>query len=101
MDRIQAIPRQTVEADFAVKRACAICGVASLTVIHLERLPDHIKCSNCGSAFVLSEGANLVMYGSIPAHYPSTRGYALKRWVALAAVPVKASAERTPGANPE
>lgn len=101
MEGIQPLPRQTVEAEFAAERACAICGVEALAVVHLERLPDHIKCSNCGSAFVVSEGSNLVMYGSIPADYPSTRDFALKRWVALAAVQVKASAERTAGASPE
>ena len=100
MEGIQPLPRQTVEAEFAAERACAICGVEALAVVHLERLPDHIKCSNCGSAFVVSEGSNQVMYGSIPPNYPSTRGFALRRWVALAAVQVKASSEQAAGASP-
>ena len=94
MERIQPLPRARVEDDYAAGRVCAICGQLALAVVHLKRLPDYIRCSNCGSAYVLGEGSSLVMYGSISADYPDTRDFALKRWVVLPAIQVKATAER-------
>ncbi|MGH2620719.1 MAG: hypothetical protein ACRDHG_09135 [Anaerolineales bacterium] len=100
MERIQPLPRAKVEDDYAAGRVCAICGQLALAVVHLERLPDYIRCSNCGSAFVLGEGSSLVMYGSIPADYPGTRELALKRWVGLPAIQAKADADRSAVAAP-
>ncbi|MGH2621883.1 MAG: hypothetical protein ACRDHG_15125, partial [Anaerolineales bacterium] len=90
----QPLPRAKVEDDYAAGRVCAICGQLALAVVHLERLPDYIRCSNCGSAFVLGDGSSLVMYGSIPADYPGSRELALKRWVGLPAIQAKADADR-------
>ena len=91
---IQSLPRTRVEDNYAAGRACAICGQLALTVVHLDRLPDYVRCSNCASAYVLGEGSSLVMYGSIPAEYPGTREFALKRWAELPTIQAKADADR-------
>jgi len=100
----QSLPRTRVEDNYAAGRVCAICGQLALSVIHLDRLPDYIRCSNCASAYVLGEGSSLVMYGSISADYPDTREFALKRWLALEAIQARATADRarvtTPAAEP-
>jgi len=94
MGRIHPLPRTSVEANYAAGRICAICGQAALSVVHLVRLPDYVRCSSCASAYVLGEGSSLVMYGSISASYPATREFALKQWIALPAIQVRAEAER-------
>ncbi len=94
MGRIQPLPRTNVEANYAAGRLCAICGQAALSVVHLAKLPDYVRCSSCASAYILGEGSNLVMYGSISANYPATREFALKQWIALPAIEVRAEAER-------
>jgi hypothetical protein len=94
MERIQPLPRNNVEANYAAGRSCAICGQAALSVVHVAKLPDYVRCSSCASAYVLGEGSSLVMYGSISANYPATREFALKRWIALPAIEVRARAER-------
>jgi hypothetical protein len=83
-----------VDDSYALGRACAICGQPALVVIHLERLPDYVKCSKCDSAHILAEGSDRVMFGSIPETYPQTREFALKRWVELNQVEWRAAAER-------
>ena len=50
---IQLAPRTRVEDNYGAGRVCAICGQLALTVVHLDRLPDYIRCSNCASAYVL------------------------------------------------
>jgi len=97
---IQLAPRTRVEDNYGAGRVCAICGQLALTVVHLDRLPDYVRCSNCASAYVLGEGSSLVMYGSIPAEYPGTREFALKRWVGLPAIQAKAEADRAAVAAP-
>jgi hypothetical protein len=94
MGSIQPLPRTNVEANYAAGRTCAICGQAALAVVHLAKLPDYVRCSSCASAYVLGEGSSLVMYGSISANYPATREFALKQWIALPAIEVRAEAER-------
>ena len=91
---IQLLPRTRVEDNYAAGRACAICGQLALTVVHLDRLPDYVRCANCASAYVLGEGSSLVMYGAIPAEYPATRELALKRWLTLTAIQAKADSDR-------
>ncbi len=97
---IQLLPRTRVEDNYAAGRACAICGQLALTVVHLDRLPDYVRCANCASAYVLGEGSSLVMYGAIPAEYPATRELALKRWLALTTIQAKADADRAAIAAP-
>jgi len=97
---IQLLPRTRVEDNYVAGQVCAICGQLALTVVHLDRLPDYIRCSNCASAYVLGEGSSLVMYGSIPAEYPGTRELALKRWLGLPAIQAKAEADRAAVAPP-
>ncbi len=60
--------------------SCAICGAELLIVVHLEELPDYVRCRNCNSAFVVEEGGERVLYGQIPEEYPQTRGFALRQW---------------------
>lgn len=97
---IQLLPRTRVEDNYAAGRVCAICDQLALSVVHLDRFPDYIRCSNCSSAYVLGEGSGLVMYGSIPADYPGTRELALKHWVGLEAIEARAAAERAAVAAP-
>jgi hypothetical protein len=101
MEDIKHLPRAAVDDAFAADRPCPICDTVALTVEHLEDLPDYVQCSSCDSAFILDAHSEMAMYGSISADYPATQEYALKRWVALEAVQVKASAERIPAAKPD
>ncbi|MEW6569236.1 MAG: hypothetical protein AB1449_13945 [Chloroflexota bacterium] len=91
-------PRTHIETHFIEGRACAICGSSGLKVVHLAGVPDHVSCRACGSAFVVEEGGERVMYGKIPAHYPLTRRFALRQWAWLEAIERKAEEER--GAAP-
>jgi transposase-like protein len=96
MQNTKHMPRAVVEDAFAADRLCPICESQTLAVTHLEDLPDYVGCSTCGSAFVLDALTETALYGSISADYPETRDFALKRWVDLEAVRIKAAAERTP-----
>jgi hypothetical protein len=65
-----------------------------LQVVHLDAYPDYVNCDNCGSAFVVEDGGERVMYGKVPAQYPETRHFALQQWVWPEAIDRKAAPER-------
>ncbi len=92
---MQHLPLKIVDDKYAVGRACAVCGESTLSVVHVENLPDYVKCAQCESAFVLNEAADWAMYGSVSLDYPETRQMVLKRWTTLEAVQTMASSERT------
>lgn len=91
--------RSWIEDEFVRGRACAICGATALRVVRISGVPDHVSCSACGSAFVVEDGGERVMYGKIPAEYPLTRRFALRQWAWLEAIARKAEDERT-GVSP-
>ncbi len=92
-------PRSTVQDTFVEDRSCFICGSPTLAVVHLEGLPDYVNCARCSAAFVLEEGGDRALYGSIPPEYPETRDFALKKWTSLEAIQALAEGERSkPGA---
>jgi hypothetical protein len=93
---MEHLPLKTVDDKFAAGRACAVCGESTLTVIHVEHLPDYVRCANCESAFILNEAADWAMFGSISSDYPETKQMVLKRWTTLEAVQAMAGSERTP-----
>jgi hypothetical protein len=93
---MEPLPLKTVDDEFAIGRTCAICGESTLAVVHVEDLPDYVKCSSCHSAFILSEVADWAMFGSISSDFPETKQMALKRWTTLEAVRTMASSERIP-----
>ncbi|MFQ5924180.1 MAG: hypothetical protein ACE5M4_15185, partial [Anaerolineales bacterium] len=93
---MEHLPLKTVDDKFAAGRACAVCGESTLAVVHVENLPDYVKCVNCESAFILSEAADWAMFGSISSDYPETQQIVLKRWTTLEAVQAMASSERIP-----
>ncbi len=99
MEQTTHLPRNTVQDLFAADRPCPICDEVSLTVAHLNDLPDYVKCSSCESLFVLDAGSDLVMFGSISPDYPQTASFSLKRWLALPAVAAKAAEERSSQAD--
>lgn len=94
MQNTKPKPRPAVEDSFAADRPCPICASMSLSVTHLEELPDYVQCAACGSAFVLDAYSDMALYGSISPDYPDTQQFALKRWVALESVAARASTER-------
>ncbi len=87
-------PRSRIEDEFLRGRPCAICGASGLKVVRIAGVPDHVSCSGCGSAFVVEDGGERVMYGKIPAEYPLTRRFALRQWAWLEAIERKAQDER-------
>lgn len=87
-------PRSRIEDEFVQGRACAICGTRGLKVVRLPGVPDHVGCSGCGSAFVVEDGGERVMYGKIPAGYPLTCRFALRQWAWLEAIERRALHER-------
>ncbi|MGH2605219.1 MAG: hypothetical protein ACRDG5_01385, partial [Anaerolineales bacterium] len=89
-------PRTALEDTYTDNLNCAICGYATLSVSHMPNLPDYVACSNCGAAFVVEEGGDRVLYGKIPAGYPSTQKFALRQWAWIEAVARKAAPERPP-----
>ncbi|MCZ6530944.1 MAG: hypothetical protein O6949_11550, partial [Chloroflexi bacterium] len=93
---MEHLPLNTVEDKFAAGHACAVCGESTLYVVHVENLPDYVKCLNCESAFILNKAADWAMFGSISSDYPETKRSVLKRWTTLEAVQAMASSERTP-----
>lgn len=88
------LPLNTLDDEFATNLACAVCGEITLAVVHVEDLPDYVKCTNCESAFILSQGADWAMFGSISSDYPRTEKTVLKRWTTLEAVQAMANSER-------
>lgn len=89
------VPRINIE-DLSIQGlSCAICGAASLSVVHLDQFPDYVSCANCASAFVMEAEGERVMYGSIPVEYPQTSHFALQQWTWLEAVERRARPERT------
>lgn len=98
MEKTTHLPRSTVEDLYAADRPCPICSEVALTVTHLNQLPDYVKCSRCESVFVLDDGSELVMFGSISPEYPKTSDFALKRWLAVEVVAAKSAEERSPPA---
>ena len=88
------LPLNTLDDEFATNLACAVCGEFTLAVVHVEDLPDYVKCTNCESAFILSQGADWAMFGSISSDYPGTEKTVLKRWTTLEAVQAMANSER-------
>lgn len=98
---MEHLPLKAVNEEYALERACAVCVENALSVVHVEDLPDYVKCGNCSSAFILSEAADWVMYGSVSFDYPETKQMILKRWTTLEAVRSMASAERVQEAQSE
>lgn len=96
-------PRFTLDQSYIEGLSCPICGQDALQVRRLERYPDFVNCGNCESAFVAEDDGERVMYGKIPASYPSTIKFALNEWVWPEAIERKARTERTeptPGPPP-
>lgn len=87
-------PRLELEDTFARAKRCTICGAAALSVVHLKSFPDYVSCAACGAAFVMEDGGDRALYGSIPLEYPETRDFALKQWTSLEAIAALAEAER-------
>jgi len=91
---MEHLPLSTLDDGYAAGRACAVCGESTLSVIHVENLPDYVLCMNCDSAFILNQAADWAMYGSISHDYPATGQMVLKRWTTLEAVETMANSER-------
>ena len=87
-------PLKTLDDGYTAGRTCAVCGESTLSVVHVENLPDYVLCMNCDSAFVLNQAADWAMYGSISNDYPATGQMVLKRWTTLEAVETMANSER-------
>ncbi len=87
-------PLKTLDDGYTAGRACAVCGESTLSVVHVENLPDYVLCMNCDSAFILNRAADWAMYGSISNDYPATGQMVLKRWTTLEAVETMANSER-------
>jgi hypothetical protein len=96
---MEHIPLTSVDDDFAAGRACAVCGELTLSVFHVDDLPDYVMCSICESAFIMNEAGDWVMFGSISQDYPETGRMVLKRWTTLEAVQSMASTERISETN--
>ena len=97
-------PLKTLDDGYTSGRACAVCGESTLSVVHVEILPDYVLCINCDSAFILNQAADWAMYGSISNDYPATGQMVLKRWTTLEAVETMANSERISeqdGSEPE
>lgn len=91
-----ALPALTVSDSFVDDLACPICSASELSVQHIDNFPDYVTCGNCGSAFVVEDTGERVMYGRIPPEYPQAAEFALKQWVWLEAVRSRAAADRPP-----
>ena len=97
-------PLKTLDDGYTTGRACAVCGESTLSVIHVENLPNYVLCMNCEPAFILNQAADWAMYGSISNDYPATGQMVLKRWTTLEAVETMANSERISeqdGSEPE
>jgi hypothetical protein len=89
-------PRFTLEDNYTEGVHCSICGQTALKVVHLDRLPDYVTCKQCGSAHVVEEGGDRVMYGKINSDYPKTQRFALRQWAWAEAIEKRAAIERSP-----
>lgn len=89
-----ATPRPTLEDSYTDGLSCAICGQPELSIVHNDRLPDFVACGHCGSAFVVEEGGERVMYGKIDPAFPDTSHFALREWAWFEAIARKADLER-------
>ncbi len=87
-------PLKTLDDGYTTGRSCAVCGESTLSVVHVENLPDYVLCISCDSAFILNQAADWAMYGSISNDYPATGQMVLKRWTTLEAVETMANSER-------
>jgi hypothetical protein len=87
-------PRITITDDYTFGMTCAICGEDSLSVSHVDDLPDFVECASCESAFLVEEGGERVFYGKIAPGYPETESFALQQWVWIDAVDIRARQER-------
>ena len=91
-------PSLTLNDDYVDGLGCAICGQPALQVVHVETFPDYVTCGNCGSAFVVEEGGDRVMYGKIDNAYPETQHVALRQWIWLETAEEQAASEHPPTA---
>ncbi len=91
--------RDSLDNSYAQDLTCSICGQKTLSVVHLAAYPDYVSCTNCGSAFVVEDSGERVMYGKIPAQYPETRHFALQQWVWPEAIARKSATERSSGSG--
>jgi hypothetical protein len=91
-------PSLILKDDYVDDVGCAICGQPALQVVHVETFPDYVTCSNCGSAFVVEEGGERVMYGKIDNAYPETQHVALRQWIWPETVEKQAASEHPPTA---
>ena len=95
-----ATPALTVDDSFVAGLACPVCEGEQLSVQHIDTFPDFVTCGKCGSAFVVEDSGERVMYGRISPDYPHVAEFALKQWVWLEAVRRRAEAERPTSAEP-
>lgn len=87
-------PRKTLNADFIDGMTCAICGSSDLSIVHIEVYPDFVTCQACGSAFVVEDEGQWIMYGKISPNFPQTSEFALRQWTWPDAVAEQATRER-------
>ncbi len=76
-------PISSLSDDSFEGQPCSICGYPSVQVIHISTFPDYIECPQCGSAFILAEDCEHVLFGKINSAYPGTRAAALKQWTVM------------------
>ncbi len=93
-------PRLTIDDSMIDGLPCAICGASALQTVHVKDYPDYVTCGECKSAFVVEDGGERVMYGSVPAEYPETRKLAVRQWAWYDNVEASAVAERPARARP-
>jgi hypothetical protein len=89
-----SVPCNTLEDRIAEGVPCTICGRPALRVVHIQAYPDYVTCQACGSAFVVEEGGERVLYGNIAAGYPETARFSLKQWTWPEAIERRAIQER-------
>jgi hypothetical protein len=89
-------PRISLDEDFPQAMSCAICGQDTLKVNHVQNLPDFVGCDTCGSAFVVEEGGDRIMYGKIDDAYNQTKAIALRQWLSYEEIEQQASEEHPP-----
>lgn len=73
---------------------CPVCTHSPLRVVHVSEFPDYIECPECGSAYVLGQDQQHLLYGKISGSYPETRKAVLKKWTRESAVRSIAEMER-------
>ncbi len=87
-------PRLTIDESLIEGLPCAICGATALQAVHVKDYPDYVTCGECKSAFVVEDGGERVMYGSVPDEYPETRKLAVRQWASFDDIESCAAAER-------